>query len=473
MKKYITFLLIIFSTILSFNQLNAQLRPYIEPIADYDVGETNYIQQQAGADAIVDTFGNPINTICCENNNFDFTLNFTSFSNLIALENRIIDAQRAALDAWLHQQESTFLIEINRQMGRNYSSFNTAQREYFKFYEGGPSGNMGPVRMANELGSLNSQYSREWRERADVNIMKYDIFDNWIKCGYCFEFNDLAYDIGNLSQYDHDNSPGPEFYANIYRDGNFDSFGENLYASALNNSIVDGFKVMLEGDYLLNRISELRVNHYRSLGWQDRVFLMSAYLINANLNCPTPIFSCLPSELLEYRPPVLWSEDILKQWAKELGSEIPLMAYIFSEDYENEPISYFVNLYGPYSYGYYRTNIPQTREFVTNALLNAPEENEICSGIRWNDIGDSYYSTLKNLRLKAGVTIAGIKIGPTTTYTIPDICIQIPNFERVGNEEIKIPNHRATTRLKLAWSSAIDAVAVDLAFLNRVIAPVQ
>ncbi|UOY06039.1 hypothetical protein L0P88_19195 [Muricauda sp. SCSIO 64092] len=464
MKKHILYFLVLIIVMGQMNELNAQFRRYPEPVlrhADDDDGAG----LGPGDGRIVDRYGNPG---CCESSGeFNFTLTFSSFNNLLALENRMLAAQKAALDRWLRKQEETFRKEINRQMGKNYSSFSTAQKEFFKFYEGGRYGNKGPVELANKLSFNNFRWTQDGRERTKSEITKYTVLDNWIDCGYCQELEGFAYAQGDLAQYDVDTGPGPKFYAKVIRDGTFNSFGKKLYAAALNKKRAEGLKEMAQNDYLLNRISKMRVDDYKKRGWQDRVFLMSAYLINANIYCPSPYFTCLPSQLAKYKPPVMWSEDILYKWAEDFGPEIPLSAYVFSEDYANEPNSYFVKLYGHPNWIYYKNNIARTRVDVTRAILGTPDENKICSGLRWSDIGDSFYTTMTNLRLKAVRTFLGFPVGYANTISLPNICIEIPNFERINGKKVKIPDHRATTRLKSAWSSAVAAISVDEATAGR------
>ncbi|WP_318343385.1 hypothetical protein [Flagellimonas baculiformis] len=405
-------------------------------------------------------------------NEFVFNLSFVNFNTLQLLESQIAYSQlaRKEIDDWLKKQENTTLLkEMNRQMGKNYTSFATAQREYFKFYEGGKYGNGGPVLRAMDNSVKNGNWSKNWTDQAKGYQKDHLILNKWIECGYCDELRPFAMEVNSLGNYDNDSGPGPKFYASNFRDNALNSFGDAFYKSGLNKSLSAGLLAMAEdGNKLLTKISDKRVAHYRSLGWQAKVFQMSAYLISNNTNCPSPMLSCLPSQLAKYKPQMIWSDDILNEWAKEYSPSIPKAQYIFGDEYLQGQIKLLTTgSYGVWSRQAVIDKVEGEREALAKALLVAPDVNEICGGIQWNDIGDSFYSTLTGLRLKAGIVVLGVKIGPTTTYNIPDICVQMPNFERVGGKEIKIPSHRATTRLKLAWSAAVDAVAVDLAILNR------
>ncbi len=478
MKKYLILLSLLVVVLAPATQLNAQFRIFAEPVAGFDPDGN---PTAPGENPIVDPFGNPLLPRCCENpsnGEFDFDLTFTDFDRLLFLESRLEQAARAAANKWLENQENeTLLREMNRQMGTNYTSFSMAQREYFKFYEGGRNGNAGPVLKSNELAIRNQQWSKQWEKRTRSNIIKYQVLDDWIECGYCSEYEDLAYDLGNLDKYDNDNGPGPKFYAESERNGELNSFGKNLYTSALNNSRAIGFRKLAEGDFLLDRISSIRVDHYNRLGWQEKVLTMSAYLVNANTNCPLVTFSCLPNGLSEYKPPVVWNDNILLGWSKQFSPQIPLETYVFSDEYASQSKSYFVNLYGPYSWSYYKNNVDKTRRDVASAIFNIPDENKICSGIRWNDIGDAYYSTMTGLRLKSVFTFFGFQIGPEDVIPIPPICVETPNFERVtvrGRvEEVKIPSHRRTTQLKLAWQAAISALVIDERASKNPLTPAQ
>ncbi len=398
---------------------------------------------------------------------FLFNLSFGNFNILQLLQSQIAYSQlaRKEIDNWLKKQENTTLLkEMNRQMGKNYTSFSTAQREYFKFYEGGRYGNSGPVRIANENAAKNNTWSRNWMEKAKDNQKDYLILNKWIECGYCDELRNFAMNVNSLGSYDTDSGPGPKFYALNFRDIAFDAFGDAFYKSGFNKSRSIGLKAMVnDGDKLLTKISDKRVAHYRSLGWQAKVFQMSAYLISNNVNCPSPQLSCLPSQLANYRPPMVWDESILNEWAKEYSPQIPKAQYIFGEDYLQSQLNLLTTgSYGVWSRQAVIDKVEKEREDVTNAFVKIPEENKICGGIVWSDIGDSYYTMMSGLRLTARTPVLGIPIGPRRIIKIPNICIQIPNFDYgYNNKEVKYPNHIATTRLKIAWETAVHSLYVD------------
>ncbi|WP_299527076.1 hypothetical protein, partial [Winogradskyella sp.] len=408
---------------------------------------------------------------CCESRNeFNFPLTFNSFSILNQLDSQIAAARRARrkVDEWLKKQENTFLKEINRQMGRNYTSFSTAQREYFKFYEGGKYGNLGPIARSRELSAKNGVWSKNWRETARTHIQDYTNLNNWIECGYCTEYYGFALNSLPVNS-DYDSGPGPRFYANSYRSSAYSSFGKAFYTSGLNKSRSVGLAKMVNEGNILKKISDLRVADYRRLGWQAKVFQMSAYLISSNTNCRTPQFSCLPSTLSEYKPRLIWNDSILLNWSKEYSPVIPRIQFVFSDEYMQQQI----NLLTTGSYGVWSRQtiidlVERERKEVADVILKIPEENKICGGIRWSAIGDANYTMITGLRLISRLPILGqLGIGPTRVINLPNICIQIPNFDYDSNgNEIRRPSHVSTTRLKLAWEGAVNGLALDEELIN-------
>ncbi|MEM1003496.1 MAG: hypothetical protein AAGH46_12690, partial [Bacteroidota bacterium] len=259
---------------------------------------------------------------------------------------------------------------------------------------------------------------------------------------------------------DVDSGPGPRFYAASERDSQRDLFGENAYASILNSNRKIGLSKMVKEGFILNRLSDIRVNHYRNLGWQDKVFLMSYYLIGG---CGSGIVSCVPSSLQKYAPPIFWDTNTLYKWSETFAPKINQDLVLLSKDYKKLPYSYYVNRFGPYSAGYYVKNTALAREIVNEDVIQIRDENEICSGVRWtNNAGsDSFNTNLTNLRVKARKLLNPFS---KKTFKVPDICVQTPNFDRIRNDnnrEVKIPSHVATTRLRLAWRGALIGLEVD------------
>ena len=275
-------------------------------------------QDWASNQIAVNMYGQPI---CCENSEageFNFELHFNDFNQLLILENRILAAQRAKVERWLRKQEETFLEEINERLHSNHNTFAEAQRAFFKYYEAGTYGNQGVVREIEKKRFSHVSHSRSKKNEALEAILDYKVVDNWINCGFCSEYLGRAYGIAELAKYDIDTGPGPKFYARLFRDDALNNFKEWYYASGVNHALAEGYKKLDENDWLLNRIVDARVKHYKGLGWQERVFLMSSYLTPC-----TSIMSCMSGALVKYRPPVFWDDPRLEEWAKEKAPKIP------------------------------------------------------------------------------------------------------------------------------------------------------
>ncbi|UII77765.1 hypothetical protein LV716_08350 [Flagellimonas sp. HMM57] len=390
MKKLIYFFLIVIASSIQLNKLNAQSRPFAVPIAVSDDGESRTTQnnnrntsssnnrntssRNNGDFELVDIYGNPV---CCENPSFDFELEFGSFSILSQLQSQIAANVRAKreIDEWLRKQESTLLKEMNRQMATKHSSFTTAQKEYFKFYEsGGRYRNGGVVARTYSLLSRESKRKVDWDKKSEKHALEFFILDSWIECGYCDEYRGMAYNVNSLYQYDHDSSPGPKFYARMYRDNAKEDFGEAYYTTGFHEGRAKGLDKLVNGD-LLDRLSNIRVQHYRNLGWQDRVLQMSTYLIHFNQRgtCPIPMGNCLPSSVRKYTPLPIWSDNKLLEWGKELAPAMPMERLAFSEEYTTGIINAAGQGFGPfgqYGPGYAANYFKTKREEVLKNELD-------------------------------------------------------------------------------------------------------
>mgnify|MGYP000400663991 CR=1 FL=1 len=410
-----------------------------------------------------------------EDNPFTFTLTFNNFSVLQSLQSQIAYSQlaRKQIDDWLKKQENTTLLkEMNRQMGKNYTSFATAQREYFKFYEGGKYGNGGPVLRARDNSVKNGNWSKNWNAKVKGYQKDHLILDKWIECGYCDEFRYLAMEVNSLGNYDNDSGPGPKFYASSFRDKAFESFGDAFYKSGLNKSRSIGLIEMADdGNKLLTKISDKRVAHYRSLAWQEKILQMSAYLVSYNVNCPSPVLSCLPSQLAKYKPPMIWNDDILNAWAKEYSPKIPKVQYIFSDEYLQGQINLLTTgSYGVWSKQAVIDKVEREREEVFE-IVRLPQ-NAICGGIKWSTIASAHYTTLTGLRLYANQSLMGVDIPWTGRYLpLRDICVEIPNFRMVNGRKVTISKTQATTNLKIGWAAAVEALRFEINLLE--IAPTE
>lgn len=263
---------------------------------------------------------------------FGFELTFNNFDVLASLQSQIA-AQAAAkkeIDEWLKKQEGTFLKEINRQMGTNHTSFSTAQREYFKYYEN-QSGKYGPVATTERLESDKRSKAKSHAEKRDAHAMDIYLLDEWKRC-HCSELGNLKVGGYTLNSLDSDTGGGP-FLANALRLNARDGFGKEHYQNGLNDVWAKGLDKLVKDGTLLNRLSGYRVDHYKKLGLQDKVFQMSAYLILTGAIRTNYVQYALPSNLRKYTPLVYWDNDRLLDWGKDLGPSLSESFRVFDDTY--------------------------------------------------------------------------------------------------------------------------------------------
>ncbi|UJH66292.1 glycoside hydrolase family 19 protein [Allomuricauda sp. SCSIO 65647] len=257
------------------------------------------------------------------------------------MDSQIAAARRARrkVDEWLKKQENTFLKEINRQMGKNYTSFSTAQREYFKFFES-RGGRYGPVTTAHRLEGGHQGRASQQKRKFESHAMEILALDRWRACGYCSRYDGVEVQgtlLGEIRR-------NKNYYYSQYRRSAIDDFNKSYYQNALADSEARGMDKLIKNGTLLNRLSNYRVHHYRRLGLQDKVFQMSAYLILTGAIRTNYIQYTLPYSLRKYNPPKYWDDDRLLKWGKDLAPAIPHERFIFSEEYLQQQIDYWTRI---------------------------------------------------------------------------------------------------------------------------------
>ena len=335
MKKYLILISVLMVTLVPTLHLNAQFRIFAEPVAGFDPDGN---PTAPGENPIVDPFGNPMPG-CCENpsNGWDFDLSFGSFSVLTQLQDQIAAETRfrREMNEWLQDQErETLLPEMNRQMRTNHRDFKTAQRAYFKFFDKGPARNGAVVQRVNHLASRETRQRQTWDEKRDKHITEVIALDSWINCGFCEEFAGLVIPADGLSR-----SKAGEFKVEA-----IESFGDAHFKEGFYQSRGVGLNKLALEETFYYRLSNLRVGKYRGLSWEDRVFLMSVYLIMGNnaTTCNGISSNCIPNRLAEYHPNRVWNDNLLYDWAKEFSPEIPYEQAIFDSGF----VSYLINTEG-------------------------------------------------------------------------------------------------------------------------------
>lgn len=333
MKKYILILFVLFS-FFQINQLHSQLRPYLQPIAGFDDGDGAGIG--GGIDPVVDAFGNPI---CCENSGeFNFNIYFNDFAVLVAMENAIARAQRAAVERWLRQQEETFRKEINRQLGTSHTNFRDAQRAFFTNYEKN-------LRRVNSAASsvANQQYQNARATDNEQREFTAELFAlNFWERNKTFCTNDYVSDPQcNLIRRMRIQGRWPETIRtegdmNNIRGLAIEDFAKKEYDAGQYRSWGNSLNNLSNNDFFVNRFVNNHVAYYNGRGLQDKIFLMTAYLTQYYTR--TPYIN--PNI---YRIPNFWSNTTLLNLGKENAKGLSLDILVFNDAF----LSSIANGQGP------------------------------------------------------------------------------------------------------------------------------
>ncbi len=92
-----------------------------------------------------------------------------------------------------------------------------------------------------------------------------------------------------------------------------DIFSKFEYEAALNRSYAEGFRIIRDNDFLLNRFANGHIKNYDDKGLQDKILLMTAYLTLNKSYFGSAIFQPRPNILI----PQFWNANTLLDLAKE------------------------------------------------------------------------------------------------------------------------------------------------------------
>lgn len=318
MKKKLLILFVLF-LFFQINQLRSQLRPYLQPIEGFDDG--------AGiggeTDSVVDNYGQPI---CCENyNEFKFDLYFNNLSVLLALQANMAAAQQAAVNTWLIEQEGVFLNEMNKQLGTNHNSFSTAQRDYFKHYEK----NYRNIENASySIASSHRNKAINLKKEQEPYSLELHALDQWnFYKDWCGPHQSSTCNVLSNAQIRGTNlgSASNTKLEQLWNSSLLD-FSEKEYESALNDSWASGIEKIINDESLINDIVNKHMIYYGQQGFEEKVFLMIAYLTINNVRPPN-------INPLSYLIPDLWSNNSILEMGKNNAPVPSLEELVFFENY--------------------------------------------------------------------------------------------------------------------------------------------
>lgn len=265
---------------------------------------------------------------------FNFEIRFDNMQVLLNMQNAINAAQRKKVDQWLKKQESTFLKEINRQLGTKHTSFSTAQKDFFKNYE---KNLRGVESSAFSIASSHTKKAQRFDKEQKVYTNEFNLIDEWkhirdvcaprngpgVECDL-FDKRIRGIRLGTASA----NS------LNQLWDKVLVDFSKKEYESALNRSWAQGLHKIVNNGSLTNEMANKHVAYYRQRGLQDKVFFMTTYLTQYN-NRSLP--SVLKPSITKYTPPNFWSKNTLLNMGKKKAPVLTDSQRIFQRNFfENE-----------------------------------------------------------------------------------------------------------------------------------------
>ncbi|MUH36387.1 T9SS C-terminal target domain-containing protein [Zobellia amurskyensis] len=283
-----------------------------------------------------------------EGNPAEFELYFHDMQVLLDMQDALSFYSNAKRQEWLEKQEEVFKNEINHLLGTEHSSFSNAKRDFFKNYE---KNFLKVESRAYDIAASHTKKSQSLNKEQEVFTEELFYLEEWkLKGDYCI-FSDgiifggfpqpASHECQNLfntvvrgktlkslgSAQLLDGTPGTKF--SELRNKVLIDFSEREYESAQNKSWASGIYNIINDGNLLNTLSNKHINYYDKQGLEDKVFLMTSYLVqyyNRNLGV-------LQQPIPKYNIPPFWSNETLLEMGKEKAPALDAEEKVFSPKY--------------------------------------------------------------------------------------------------------------------------------------------
>ena len=454
MKK-ITFILLALFGIISQSPIEAQLRTYGAPI---DGHNENGIYND---DQLVDIYGNPIDG--GGNEDFDFVLRYTAFAIVQSLNNEFRRAQQRAINDWIQSQELAMEREIERQLGRSFTNYASAQRAFFDEWVL-KSRNHTIQKVRNPLQSRLKAVKVEQQPIASEIFgldTWWDLNCNSVNGGLCDELRNMRLRNGTLLR-------------NVVQENQFNSnyeravndFGRKHYEMGTLRNKIQGISnfSLHHGRNELQGLVNRHISYVNGQSPQRRMLFMLSYLIANNLR----VYNQGQQVFTNFSLPTHFRESTVINESKKREPNLLTKYALFAADIVQRGKSACkrTNIYGPRGVvirtvcsALSATQIRVRGEVLERAKMAGSvlqgNTNFLCGTYDWSTVGKSWTVNVRNV----GITIAGRKCWgckrEVITAFIPISCITIPKRTAGGSY---ISEEIADIKVNLAWESAMVKV---------------
>ncbi|MDB2606650.1 T9SS type A sorting domain-containing protein [Zobellia sp.] len=288
-----------------------------------------------------------INEYLTEENPFEFEIYFHDMQVLLDMQDALSFYNSAKRQEWLEKQEEIFKNEINRQLDTDHSSFSDAKKDFFNNFEK----NFKKVESrAYDISNSHVKKSISLDKEQEIFTEELFYLEEWALKGRNCNLNDNI----NFGGYTQEASPECQILFNTkirgktlksLGSGQLDGtpsatfselrneviidFSNREYESAQNKSWAQGIGRIIEDGSLLNTMTNNHLDYYDRKGLEDKVFLMTSYLVQYNNRNLGPLQQPIP----EYYIPPFWNSETLLEMGKERAPTQDTEAKVFSPDY--------------------------------------------------------------------------------------------------------------------------------------------
>lgn len=304
----------------------------------YDLQDMRDVQHNTYGDPIINNnTSGIINDPQTETVPFEFDINFTNINELFRLEALRLAAARREYARWLTTQRDVLLKEINKQLGKNHTSFNTAKNDFFHDYEKNrrrveSAASTASWKLSQKAKVLNEQQMaftselyavKEWQTLRSLCSSQ--------NSGLCDQLS--AIKVRGTTLGSTNTTSLNQLYNNSLKD-----FSSREFQSAQNLAWSKGVGKIIDDKSLLNIMVNNHIKYFDGLDSETQVYLMINYL-SGFYSSQSPMIYQIRLPHPKYAIPTFWGDG---RTIVEMGKKRAYLsrdALLFQPDY----ISYIEN----------------------------------------------------------------------------------------------------------------------------------
>lgn len=267
---------------------------------------------------------------------FEFDINFRNLNELFRLEAEKSAEAEKAYAKWLVNQRSVLLKEINKQLGKRHTNFNTAKNDFFRDYEKNKrrvesAASTESWKLSQKAKVLNEQQKpfttelyliKEW-QKSKLWCNAYGSNNGDKICNFLSTTKVRGKVLGNIGT-----TSLNQLYNNSLND-----FSSREFQSAQNQAWSTGIRRIINDHSLLNTMVNNRIKNFDNIrNTETQVYLMINYL-SGYYSSQSPLVYQIKLPHPKYKIPSFWDGRTIVAIGKKRAPIVDERAAVFNPDY--------------------------------------------------------------------------------------------------------------------------------------------